>query len=93
MNNKDQEKLQGWAKTRSKGMVRFVIIVGGIWGIVTTVITQLLELGDKSIADAFTSQQFVIKLGINVGVGILVFAPVFWFLAERKYKKMLEGDN
>lgn len=92
MKEKVPQNLQGWAKTRSKGMARFVIVVGGIWGIVTTVITQLLELGDKSIADAFTSQQFLIKLAINIGVGILIFAPVFWLLAERRYKKMQEDQ-
>jgi hypothetical protein len=86
------QNLQGWAKTRSKGMARFVIVIGGIWGIVTTVITQLLDMGEKNFSQAFMSSEFLIKLAINIGVGILVFAPVFWFLAERKYKKMQENQ-
>ena len=80
-----EERMQQWAKTRERGLGRFIVINGALgWGLPTSIIWLVLM--------RFISPNLNLK--IYVPLALLVF-PLsglavgwcIWQLSERKFKK------
>lgn len=93
INPQVEQNKKDWKKRRRQVFVRFVLIVGLLWSVVTTIITQLFKLNEKTFSELYLSNAFLIKLSINLVIGIFILAPLFWFIAKNRYSKQKEDGK
>ena len=92
MKPKDKKFIDNWGKTRKMGMKKFMIVVGGLWGVLTAIFMQFFELLDTSFKEAFFSKDFIIQLIIFIISGILLFGLIMWRINEKKYLKLTNSN-
>lgn len=92
MKPRDQKFIESWSKTRKMGMTKFMLLFGGIWGVLTAVILQLFKLNEMSFQEAFLSLKFAVQFIIFLVTGVLIFGLVLWKMNENKYSKLTNQD-
>ena len=92
MKLKDKKFIDNWGKTRKMGRKKFMIVVGGLWGVLTAIFMQFFELLDTSFKEAFFSKDFLIQLIIFIVSGIFLFGLIMWRINEKKYLKLTKNN-
>ena len=88
MKPKEKKFIESWGKTRKMGMKKFMLLVGGLWGVLTAILMQIFKLNEMSFKEAFFSEEFAIQLIIFLIFGILLFGLIMWKINEKKYHKL-----
>ena len=92
MKPKDKKFIDNWGKTRKMGMKKFMIVVGGLWGVLTAIFMQFFELLDTNFKETFFSKDFLIQLIIFIVSGIFLFGLIMWRINEKKYLKLTNSN-
>jgi len=83
---KEELFIEKWEKLRTKGIVKFSLLHGGLYGVLLFVVLFVVDLFKKPFADVFTMQLFI-DLGMYVLAGIVLLGPFEWLMGERQYKR------
>jgi hypothetical protein len=88
MNKKDTKFIKKWDKAKKMGMTKFMIIIGGLWGILTPMLILVPQLKIHSFSETYFSIDFAIKISVFVIFGIFGFGLILWKIGENRYLKI-----
>lgn len=84
--SKEELFIEKWEKIRPKGIVKFSLLHGSLYGILLFVVLLVVDLFKKPFADIFTLQ-LLIDFGMYLLAGIVLLGPFEWMMGERQYKR------
>lgn len=83
----DQAWSKKWEATRNKGMLRYIFVNGIMWGIITSVVFQLLIMFSKGFQYENIRVQ-LINPTLSIILAGLFFGVSTWMSSESKYSKV-----
>ena len=91
----DKSFVESWAKQRTKGPLRHILVSGGLFAAIFYLLYSTLELTEHPFATAFFGRPGLkaITVGIFAGFGSAVVQ--YWSMERsyRKYRKILDEEN
>lgn len=91
MEQSDLKFIQDWKETRKYGWIKFSLIHGSIFGIITFILTKLLTLIFEPSSGLLLNQGLHIEILVWLIGGILMYGPIMWKLNEYLFEKRTSG--
>lgn len=87
MTDHHEQFLRRWKKKREAGMLKYILVTGGIFALAAFVAFILIELYNHSLKEILLTSEAIEKIITYFILGI-AFGGVTWYLNNRKYQKM-----
>ncbi|MEZ5172555.1 MAG: hypothetical protein R2850_03355 [Bacteroidia bacterium] len=92
MKKNDSQFIADWSNTRKKGLFRFMLSSGLVFSVIMILFNIIWESFETSFGEVISDKMTLIRALIWIGAGLLVYAPLFWFISESRYRK-LTGES
>lgn len=92
MKKNDTQFIADWGNTRNSGLLRFMLTNGLVFSVIMILFNLIWESFETSFGEVVSDKMTLIRALIWIGTGLLFYAPLFWFISERRYRK-LTGKN
>ncbi len=87
-----------WEKTRTKGLLRFVIFAGLYFGVGFSILFSFFIftigklLSQRKSEIFFETEFFIFFIAVSLASGFL-WSTIIWYLSEAKYQKYIINKN
>ncbi|WP_108946470.1 hypothetical protein [Shewanella halifaxensis] len=86
----NKEEMKAWESTRSKGMLKYILINGLLaWGLPMFIAIAFMN---KPFAEGITSKAAIVHCVVWPLAG-LVFGAITWYISQFRYKKAAKSLN
>jgi hypothetical protein len=89
----DEKFMRQWEGILQKGRLYHHTLYGTIWAVLLFICVTLVELQEKSFAEAYLSKEALIKLLVWLVAGVVLYGPLIWWTNNKRYKKMKEKGS
>ncbi len=90
MKKSDIKFYQTWTSTRVRGFRYYMLVEGSIFGLLLSLVLLAVNAFKSSFAEAFLTTDAFYQTGLNVLLGIFIYAPVMWWVNERIFQRLLK---